>query len=59
MFFLSVSLYQDQLAIGGYLSGPGGFRPLPFVQGLLAADLAVRLPTWRTLSSGRDKQEMD
>lgn len=47
-------LYQDQLAIVGYLAGPGGLRPLPFLQGLLTADLVVRLPLWKTLRTERD-----
>lgn len=42
-------LYQDQLAVVGDLSGPGRLWPFALLQLLLAADLAVSFPTWKTL----------
>lgn len=49
-------LYQDQLAVISDLSGPGCFRPLPFLQSLLAADLTVGFPTWKTLRAEGGKK---
>lgn len=51
-------LYQDQLAIIGDLSGPGRLRPLPFLQSLLAADLTVCFPTWKTLRAEGGKKTL-